>query len=56
MTVCILPSIYKTYSNRHVAVSVGLDGIDNGSEGGSRRCVGADGSRRVDILEEGKRD
>jgi hypothetical protein len=56
VTVQIHKNIYKTYSNRHVAVSVGLNSVDDGSESGCRRCVGADSSRRVDILEEGKRD
>jgi hypothetical protein len=48
--------IYETYGNRHVAVGVGLNSVDNGSESSSRGSVGTDSSRRVDILEEGKRD
>ncbi|KAH0356770.1 hypothetical protein KCU81_g154, partial [Aureobasidium melanogenum] len=48
--------IYKTYSNRHVAISVDLDSIDDRGEGSSRGCICANSSRRVDILEERKRD
>lgn len=48
--------VYQTYGDRHVAVSVSLDSVDNGGEGGGRRRVGANSSRRVDILEERKRD
>jgi hypothetical protein len=55
-TVQIHKNICKTYSNRHVAVSIGLNSVDDWSESGSRRCISADGSRRVDILEERKRD
>jgi hypothetical protein len=46
----------ETYGDRHVPVSVGLNSVDNGGESGSRRCVSADSSRRVNILEERKRD
>jgi hypothetical protein len=56
VTVQMCERICRTYSNGHVAVSVSLNSIDDGSEGGGRRCVSAYSSRRVDILEEGKRD
>lgn len=45
-----------TYSNRYVAVCVGLDSVDNGCESCGRRCVGTNGGGRVHVLEEGKRD
>ena len=39
----------------HVAVCVGLDGVDEGREGGAAGGVGADGGGAVDVLEEGER-
>jgi len=47
---------FTTYSNRHVAVCVGLNSVDNRRESCGRRCVGTNSGGRVHVLEEGKRD